>query len=349
MPKLFVTGATGYIGGDALFAILEAHPKYEITCLVRNSTKGAAVAKQHPTVRLVYGDLDSTNLLATEAAAAEIVCHFAHADHEPSVEALVRGLASTHSTSKPGYLIHTSGTGSLSVYDAQAELYGSYAEKTFSDTSDIAELTSLPDTASHRNVEKAILASPPSVHTAIVSPPTIYGTGRGAGNRASDQVNKLAAHTLTRGRGFTVGDGENRWCEVHIADLSRLYVALVEAAAARGGHATWNAEGYYFAEAGEFAWEEVANAIARAAFDFGLIKTDDVQALTKEEVDEIEAAETPLWGRNSRCRAERARELLGWRPVEKGLMELVPEIVRGEAVRLGLLPEGHKAVAAGEA
>ena len=74
MTKLFVTGATGYIGGDALYAIAKAHPEYEITALVRNSDKGAKVAQEYPKVRLVYGGLDDAELLEKEAAAADIVC-----------------------------------------------------------------------------------------------------------------------------------------------------------------------------------------------------------------------------------------------------------------------------------
>jgi len=74
MTKLFVTGATGYIGGDALKAIIDAHPEYEITALVRNSNKGAQVAAVYPKVSLVYGDLDSTDLLTKEASKADIVC-----------------------------------------------------------------------------------------------------------------------------------------------------------------------------------------------------------------------------------------------------------------------------------
>jgi N-acetyl-gamma-glutamylphosphate reductase len=73
MTKIFVTGVTGYIGGDALYEIAQAHPDYEITALVRNSDKGAKVAKVYPRIRLVYGDLDSADLIATEAQKADIV------------------------------------------------------------------------------------------------------------------------------------------------------------------------------------------------------------------------------------------------------------------------------------
>ena len=73
MTKIFVTGATGYIGGDALEAIVNAHPEYDITCLVRNSDKGAQVAKQFPKVKLVYGDLDSGDVIEEESKKADIV------------------------------------------------------------------------------------------------------------------------------------------------------------------------------------------------------------------------------------------------------------------------------------
>ena len=66
-------GATGYIGGDALFHIAKAHTAYDIACLVRNSEKGAQVASQFAKVRLVYGDLASEQILEEEATKADIV------------------------------------------------------------------------------------------------------------------------------------------------------------------------------------------------------------------------------------------------------------------------------------
>jgi uncharacterized protein YbjT (DUF2867 family) len=38
--KIFATGATGYIGGDALEEIITAHPDWHYTLLVRDSDKG---------------------------------------------------------------------------------------------------------------------------------------------------------------------------------------------------------------------------------------------------------------------------------------------------------------------
>ena len=93
-PKIFVTGATGYIGGDAFYEIANRHPEYEMAVLVRNSDKGAQVASQYSKARLVYGSLDDEAILEEEAKKADIVLHCANADHVAGAKALVRGLAS---------------------------------------------------------------------------------------------------------------------------------------------------------------------------------------------------------------------------------------------------------------
>jgi N-acetyl-gamma-glutamylphosphate reductase len=74
MTKIFATGVTGYIGGDAVFAILAAHPEFDVTCLVRDQSKGAQVAEAHPGIKIVYGELDDGVLLEEAAANADIVC-----------------------------------------------------------------------------------------------------------------------------------------------------------------------------------------------------------------------------------------------------------------------------------
>ena len=53
--------------------MVKAHPEYDITCLVRNSDKGALLASQYPRVRLVYGDLDSRELIEEEAKKANVI------------------------------------------------------------------------------------------------------------------------------------------------------------------------------------------------------------------------------------------------------------------------------------
>ncbi len=134
--------------------------------------------------------------------------------------------------------------------------YGNPSSKIWDDVKDIAAITSIPDYAPHRNVDKIVLATGTSptgtpVKTAIVCPPTIYGTGRGSGNTKSIQIPGLARCFLQRKEGFMVGEGKANWNNVHIHDLSQLYLKLVQEAVSGGGKATWGQEGYYFAENGE--------------------------------------------------------------------------------------------------
>lgn len=72
---------TGYIGGDALYALNQSHPEYEITALVRNTDKGAKIAQQYPKVQLVYGDLDSEDVIEAEAGKADVVCRMSPHQH----------------------------------------------------------------------------------------------------------------------------------------------------------------------------------------------------------------------------------------------------------------------------
>jgi N-acetyl-gamma-glutamylphosphate reductase len=73
MAKIFATGITGYIGGDAIYAIVTAHPEYEVSALVRDKEKGAEVVKAHPNIRIVHGELEDSELLEEEASKADII------------------------------------------------------------------------------------------------------------------------------------------------------------------------------------------------------------------------------------------------------------------------------------
>jgi len=350
MTKLFITGATGYIGGDALYLIAKTYPDLEITALVRNSDKGAKVASQYAKIRLVYGDLESSDLLTKEAAAADIILHTADCDHVLAAQAIVAGLAQSGKTT---YLIHTSGTGVLAFQDFEENTYGVKREKIYDDWDGIGDVTSIPDSALHRNVDKIILAanktSGGTAHSAIICPPCIYGPGRGPENQRSVQVYNMTKAALQRHKGFVVEEGVNRWTEVHVQDLSEAFLALVTAALSTdGSKATWDDKGYYFTESGMFTWGDIAQRIAKIAFDSKLINSAEIDHVSKEEADKLTPSGSYLWGTNSLCKAVRANKVLGWKPKQKSLIDLLPEIVEDEARNLGL-KKGHAAQAAGDA
>lgn len=343
-PTIFLTGVTGYIGGDFLYRLLEKHPDWEsdVTVLVRNSDKGAKVAQNYPKIKLVYGDLDSADLLEEEASKADIVYQFANCDHEAGTSALIKGM---QRSAKPTvYYIHTSGTGILTGETARKNAFGDELTQQYNDWDGIKELWSLPDDNPHRPVDKIVQASwSDKLKSAIVCPPTIYGPGRGPDNGRSIQTPKSVEAFLKGKKGWVVGKGQNVWHEVHVHDLSDLYLALTEAAVNGGSPATWNDEGYYFAENGEFVWGDILRAVAKDAHKKGFLPSEDAKGLNADEIGEAGFPGGHYYvGTNSRGISKRAKQLLGWKPSRPSLVETIPDLVDSEARALGIT-QGHAA------
>lgn len=339
--KVFITGATGYIGGDALFEIAHAHPEWDITCAVRNSDKEANIARNFPSIKFVHADLDAIDVMEEEASRADVVFHFANCDHEPSARAIAKGLA-RRTGRMPGYWIHTSGALMLGTETIDRGCWGEALPKAFNDWDGVDELVSrFPDHAEHRNVDKIVLQAskmyPNKIKTAIVCPPAIFGRGRGPDNQRSIQMYKLTEAFLKHRRAFTVGKGDNIWNHVHVQDLSRLYLLLGEAAARnnKGDLLTWDDQGYYLAESGEFAWKDAIEAVAQEISKQCQLDLNAVEELSPEEAAKLLPFAKYMIGTNSRGTSIRARKLLGWEPRERSLMDEIPVIVEAERIRSG--------------
>ena len=133
---------------------------------------------------------------------------------------------------------------------------------------------------------------------------------------------------------------------VHVNDLSDCYLKLIEAAVSGGGKATWGKEGYYLTENGTHVWGDMSKVVATEAHKQGLIPSAEVVSLSAEEAGQLTPFGFLLWGANSRGTAIRARQLLDWSPKGKSIEAETPELVKGEAKRLGLV-QGHAAQVAG--
>ncbi|KAJ4304948.1 hypothetical protein N0V90_000476 [Kalmusia sp. IMI 367209] len=341
MVKIFITGATGYIGGDTLYELYNKYPDYSYTALVRTPEKGKQVTSKFPNVRVVQGDNDSTALLKEESSKADIVIHTADAsDNVNAAQAIAQGLSSSHTKQNPGYWLHTGGTGILTYFDTRDGKLGETSDKVFNDLEGVDELVNLPSEAFHRNVDEMVLdcgtKHRDAVKTAIVCPPTIYGPGRGPSLTRGRQVYELAKLTLERGTAPTIGAGKARWNNVHVHDLSRAFVLLVEAAVSSSADEDlWGPKGYYLTENGEHYWSELAKRIAQSAKEQGFIKEAEAEALDEETAKKVAGFESISWGLNSRGEAKRLKKLLGWAPKERSIEDEVSDIVWSEWQRLG--------------
>ncbi|KAI0440196.1 hypothetical protein F4803DRAFT_563994 [Xylaria telfairii] len=344
--KIFITGVTGYIAGDALYELARRFPDLEYAALVRSEASASRVRATYPAVRVVVGALDDAPLLRREAAWADLVLHAADAsDHEPAARAIAAGLVDGHSDARPGYWLHTGGNGILTYFDTVEERLGQPSDTVFDDLDGVGVLTTLPNEAFHRNVDKIVLECgiehARAVRTAVVCPPTIYGNGRGPVSGRSRQCYEMAKVILTKKYIPIIGTGLAKMGNVHIQDLTQAYILLVEAALS--GNASpelWGARGYHLTVTGEHTWGPLARTMAAKAQEMGLLKNDgelEEYQMGGEEALETAGFEAISWGLNARCKGLRLAKFLGWKAEHPSLEDELSEIVRSEADRLGLL------------
>jgi len=113
---VFLTGATGYIGGTVLTKLLSLPtPPSTITLLIRDEKKAQAISSiktNGTTLKPIIGSLQDLETLTKAAADADIVVNTADADDLPATKALIEGMKQRKEKTKHRSLfIHTSGTG----------------------------------------------------------------------------------------------------------------------------------------------------------------------------------------------------------------------------------------------
>jgi nucleoside-diphosphate-sugar epimerase len=282
--KIFVTGAAGFIGGSVAMCLLAQG--HEIFGLVRNEMAAHRLAQSG--IQPVMGTLDDFDLLIKTAKSSDAVINTANADHLGSVQALLEGLKGS---GKP--LLHTSGS---SVVGDDAR--GDYCSPHVFDEQTPWVIN--PFKQARRDIDLRVLAgAKDGIKTAVICPSLIYGAGTGL-NPHSVQIPFLASNARENGVVEIVGKGLNVWANVHVEDVASLYQLVLEKGP--GG-------AFYFVENGEASYADLGQALAQR---LGL----QVAHLEPEVAAERWGVARAYFsfGSNSRVRAHRAREELGWVP-----------------------------------
>jgi nucleoside-diphosphate-sugar epimerase len=290
--RVFVTGASGYIGGSvAARLVAEGH---QVSGLVRSQEAAAKVAALG--IAPVHGTLADRDLLVDAARTADAVVNAANSDNRDVIDAILPALA---------------GTGKLFLQTSGSSIVGDNAGGEPSDRvyDEDTPVTPLPDKARRVAInERVRAAARDGVRSVVLCPSLIYGTGTGV-HKASIQVPQLIELARRSGVARHVGRGLNVWSNVQIDDLVDLYL-LALAKAATGS--------FFYAENGEASMKALAEAISRLLGFGGRTEAIALEDAVKEWGG-VAAAFT--FGSNSRVRARRARADLGWRPHRIGLLE----------------------------
>jgi nucleoside-diphosphate-sugar epimerase len=288
---LFVTGASGFIGGSVAARLAAAG--HRVRGLVRDPAKTDAVRRTG--IEPVLGTLADAALLTREAQAADAVVNCASSDDRPAIETLVAALAGSGKA-----LIHTSGSSIIAD-----EAMGEPSERIFDEET---PFTPAPDKAARVAIDRFVLAAP-GVRSVVLCNSLIYGTGLGA-EPDSAQLPRLAALARETGVARHIGRGLNIWSTVHIADVVELYRLALDRAPAGT---------FCFVEAGEASFRAMVGAIATR---LGLGAPQEWPA---EDAIAKLGRQTAVFslGSNSRVRGRRARALFDWAPTREPVLDWI--------------------------
>jgi nucleoside-diphosphate-sugar epimerase len=285
--RVFVTGATGFIGSAIVPELINAG--HQVLGLTRSDAGAqslvAAGAEAH------RGDLEDLESLRSGAAQSDGVIHCAF-DHDFSnfaancekdrraIEALGAALAGSDRL-----LIITSGTGMGSAAPGQPA------------TEDIFN-------PNHPNPRKAselagVSVSATGVNVSVVRLPQVHDTVK------QGLITPAVAIAREKGVSAYVGDGLNRWPAAHVRDVARLYrLALEKREAGARYHAV--------AEEG-ITVREIAEVIGRG------LKAP-VVSLSPEEAAGHFGWLGAFAGLDLPASSAQTQERLGWRPTGPGLI-----------------------------
>jgi nucleoside-diphosphate-sugar epimerase len=204
--KIFITGATGYIGGAVAEALAAAGN--EVLALAHRP--GAADELRGRGWTPVEGDLRKPETLAAAVAAADGAIHTANTNEEDAGEADRAAVAAM--------LGALAGSGKPFVYTSGVWVLGDTGGGVSDEESSTAG--ALPMVAWRAEVEKMVLAAAEDgVRSVVLRPGIVYG--RGGGIPAMLAAGKLPL----------VGDGTQHWTTVHVEDLADLYLLALTAPA----------------------------------------------------------------------------------------------------------------------
>jgi nucleoside-diphosphate-sugar epimerase len=294
--RVFLTGATGYIGTAVAERLLAAG--HELTALARSESSLNKL--QAAGISPLRGDFAEPTTVGRAATTADGVISLATtydaAIDGPAIDAILRALDGSN---KP--FIYTSGIWS----------HGDTGGR-------VVDETSPPKPAAlvawRQAVEERVLASARrGIRSIVIRPAVVYGRGAGIPATFVESARKEGASRF-------IGTGKNRWPQVHVDDLADLYLLALEKAPP--GTLLLGVAGP------SRPVSEIAEAASRGAGAGGR-----TVATPLEEARKSMGAYADALVLDQQATGKRAEELLGWKPHRPDILQ---ELERGSYADAGV-------------
>jgi nucleoside-diphosphate-sugar epimerase len=286
--RVFVTGATGFIGTELVQELIEAG--HQVRGLTRSDT-GAEQLKRVG-AEIHRGHLQDLDSLRSGATGMDAVVHlaFSHdfSKFAQNAQDELKAIEALGSVMKPGkLLVVTSGVGLTK--GAPGHLL-----KESDPPTDAPSIPRRPEQAARAVAEKG-------VHVAIVRLPQVHDT------RKQGLVPFLTQTAREKGVSAYVGDGTNRWAAAPLKDVAHLYRLVVEKTGA--GVTVYNAV------------QEEGVSLREIAETLGKGLKVPVISMAPEKAAEHFGWLTYFATLDMAASSEWTRKALGWNPTGPGLIE----------------------------
>ena len=294
--RIFVTGATGFIG----FAVAAnlARAGHKVYGLARSAEKAQRLSAAE--VLPVTGDMSRPETYLEAASRCQILIHCA-AEYTARYMELDRLtvtelLKSAQASGQPRLFVYTSGIW----------VYGS----TGAAAADESTPLNPPAMVKPRvETETLILAaSGGRLRTIVLRPGCVYG---GAGSLTAPWFESAEKEGAAR----IVGDGKFRWAMVHVADLAEAYRLAAES--------VFGGEVFNVTDRSRFTVLECAEAASAAATGTGKVECVPVEEAAKSMGPMAECLTL-----DQHIDSSKAARVLGWQPRHGGFMDDVARYYR---------------------
>lgn len=289
--KIFITGATGFVG--SLVAETLSRAGHKVYGLVRHETKAKTLAAHE--IYPVLGNMQRIQDLTPFLQEAQILIHCA-ADMENNNTDLDKHVITTFLN-----VAKNSGTAKTIIYSSGVWVYGNTGDTLVDESTPLNPAKLVAWRAEH---EKIILnAASTKIRANIIRPGCVYGNTGSLTGMWFDEATEKGVITV-------IGNGDNRWSMVHRADLANAYLKLAES--------DLSGEVFNITDRSRFTLMENVQAIKKI-----INKKIEIQTITVAEARKNLGDFADCLALDQNIDSSKASRLLGWHPRFNGFHDSV--------------------------